>query len=283
VSSRRTLILLGAVAVGVVAALLLFNYVKGIEDRAYDNAKRVNVFVADSDIPRATTGENATGDGSIGSSQIPQQFRPATAITTTEELQKKVALFDIPQNTVILKGMFVDPASTTLTFRQRLKNPDYQAMTISVDAVRGVGNWLVAGDEVNMMVKVAAREGEEPFTGYLTTGGETFRYLYQKVQILAVGDKAVLAPGEGNTTAASSGAPAGAAGSGFLTLNVSPEAAQYIAIATEAGGIYLTLVAEEYQVRELPPLPGITSPAPPRLPGEDSTQLTPYGPEGLQE
>jgi Flp pilus assembly protein CpaB len=282
VSSRRTLILLGAVAVGVVAALLLFNYVRGIEDRAYDNAKRVNVFVADSDIPRATTGETATAGGAIGSSQIPQQFRPATAITTTEELQKKVALFDIPQNTVILKGMFVDPASTTLTFRQRLKNPDYQAMTISVDSIRGVGNWLVAGDEVNMLVKVGPGEGEN-FTGYLTAGGETFRYLYQKVQILAVGDKAVLAPGEGDTTAASSGAPAGAPGSGYLTLNVSPEAAQYIAIASDVGSIYLTLVAEEYQVRELPPLPGITSPAPPLLPGEDPSQLTPYGPEGLQE
>ena len=44
-SSRRTLILLGAIAVGVIAALLLFNYVQGIEDRANNNAKRVDVYV----------------------------------------------------------------------------------------------------------------------------------------------------------------------------------------------------------------------------------------------
>lgn len=283
-SSRRTLILLGAIAVGVVAALLLFNYVRGIEDRAYDNAARVNVFVANSDIARATPGETAVASGAIASSQIPQEFRPATAITTTDEVQRKVALFDIPQNTVILTGMFVDPASTQLTFRQRLKNPDYQAMTISVDTVRGVGGWLVAGDEVNMLVKVKPREGEAaPTEGFSTEDGSTFRYLYQSVQILAVGDKAVLSPGEqvsssSSDTASTSSAPTGAAGSGFLTLNVSPQAAQYIAVAQDSGGIYLTLVAEDYVPKELPPLPAAAL-----LPGEDPALLTPCGPAGCEE
>ena len=55
-SSRRTLILVGAIAVGVIAALLLYNYVQGIEDRANNNAKRVDVFVAKADIVRGHAG-----------------------------------------------------------------------------------------------------------------------------------------------------------------------------------------------------------------------------------
>ncbi len=91
-SSRRTLILVGAIVLGLLAALLLFNYVNGIEDRANNNAKRVDVYVAKTDIPRGTPGETASADGEVGTSKIPQEFRPATAITTTDEIQKKVAL-----------------------------------------------------------------------------------------------------------------------------------------------------------------------------------------------
>ena len=101
-----------------------FNYVRGIEDRANNNAKRVDVYVAKTDIPRGTPGETAASDGAVGIAQIPQEFRPASAITTTDEIQKKVALFNIPQNTPIVQDMFVDPAQTQISFRERLKNPD---------------------------------------------------------------------------------------------------------------------------------------------------------------
>ena len=45
-SSRRTLILVGAIVIGVIAALLIYNYVQGIDDRANNNAKLVDVYVA---------------------------------------------------------------------------------------------------------------------------------------------------------------------------------------------------------------------------------------------
>ena len=135
-SSRRTLILVGAILLGLVAALLLFDYVRGIEDRANNNAKRVDVYVAKTDIPRGTPGETAASDGAIGTAKIPQEFRPASAITTTDEIQKKVALFNIPQNTPIVQDMFVDPAQTQISFRERLKNPEEQVKII-VEPGRG--------------------------------------------------------------------------------------------------------------------------------------------------
>jgi pilus assembly protein CpaB len=266
VSSRRTLILVGAIALGLVAALLLFNYVRGIEDRANNNAKRVDVYVAKTDIPRGTPGETAASDGAIGTAKIPQEFRPASAITTTDEIQKKVALFNIPQNTPIVQDMFVDPAQTQISFRERLKNPEHVAITISVDQVHGVAGFLVPGDEVNIMVKDLAGGGLFPTAE---------RYLYQKVQILAVGQSTLLSPGEQTS---SSSTAAATAGSGLITFNVPPEAAQWIASAQDGGGIYLSLVAEDYTPKPLPPIDSGGT-----LPGEDPAQLTPYGPTGNQD
>jgi Flp pilus assembly protein CpaB len=276
VSSRRTLILVGAIALGLIAALLLFNYVGGIEDKANNNAKRVDVYVAKTDIPKGTEGETAASDGAVGTAQIPQEFRPASAITTTDEIKKKVALFDIPQNTPIVQDMFVDPAQAQISFRERLKNPDHVAITVSVDEVHGVANFLVPGDEVNLLVKQdnAGAEGDSGDTAVLTS---TARYLFQKVQILAVGQSTLLSPGE-QVQETSTGTAAATAGSGLITFNVPPEAAQWIASAQDGGGIYMTLVAEDYTPRPLPQIdPGFTT-----LPGE-SGELTPYGPNGNQD
>jgi len=272
VSSRRTLILVGAIVVGVIAALLIYNYVQGIEDRANNNAKLADVYVAKSDIKRGTPGEQASSSKQIDKAQIPQQFRPATAITTTDQLAKKVALFDIPANSVIVEGMFVDPASSQITFRERLKNPSHVALSISTDAVHGVGGFLVPGDEVNIMVfqdvTDQMKSGAAP-TDYVQK--QLARYLYQKVQLLAVGTSTVLAPGETVDPATSQNQ-----NSGILTINVPPEAAQWIAQAQQQGPMYLSLVGKDYVPHPMPPTPPFSK----TLPGEDPGALTPYGPSG---
>ena len=95
------------------------------------------------------------------------------------------------------------------------------AITISIDQVRGVAGLLVPGDFVNMMV-VGTGAGE-------ATGGrppaprgrrDVFtapaRYLYQKVQILAIGQTRKLEPGETAATNAD-GTPVSSTTSGLLT------------------------------------------------------------------
>src|SRR5690606_8563906 len=103
------------------------------------------------------------------------------------------------------------------------------------------------------------------------------RYLYQKVQILAVGQSTLLSPGEQTTTSGGTTAAAGA-GSGLITFNVPPEAAQWIASAQDSSGMYLTLVAEDYVPKPLPPIDSGGD-----LPGENPAVLTPYGPTGNQD
>src|SRR5690606_18075872 len=143
-------------------------------------------------------GETAVADGSIATSKNPQEFKPTTAITTTDEIQKKVALFDIPQNTVIVKDMFVDPASTQISFRARLKDPNHQAISVNVDSVRAVGGFLVPGDQVNIMVmqEITVENEEEVCRGNSLQSMPVAcvfkswpRYLYQEVHILAIGSQ----------------------------------------------------------------------------------------------
>ena len=76
-SSRRTLILIAAIVVGGLAAFAIFNYVGGIEDRAYDNAERVPVIRIAQDVPRGLDGATANAEGSFESAEIPEEFLPA--------------------------------------------------------------------------------------------------------------------------------------------------------------------------------------------------------------
>jgi Flp pilus assembly protein CpaB len=270
VSSRRTAILIGAIAVGILAVVLIWTYVRSIEDNLYAESQPKEVYVAGGAIPRGTDGTAAVGDKSITSGQVPQAYFPATAIASADEVQNKVALFDISPGTIIVRGMFVDPATTQISFRERLKNKTHVAISVQVDQVRGVGGFLVPGDEVNIMVmsEYVRADGAQAGTndaGAITID-KTARMLYQKVQVLAVGQTQLLSPGEQADTTAAAGS-----GSGLLTLNVPAKAAQYLA-SFQDKGLYLTLVPKDYKPEAMQPLP----PTIDKLPGEDPAVLCPY-------
>ena len=280
-SSRRTLILIAAVLVGAVAAYALFTYIGGIEDEANDNAERVEIFKIVQDIPKGTFGDEAFTEGFIERDSIAAEYRPATAITDPSQIEGLVAISDLAANQVVVSNQFVTQQESLSTFSQLLSNNEV-AVTITVDQVRGVAELLVPGDFVNLLVTDSSgttEGGEAPAAG--EAGGQVFgqpaRYLYQKVQILAVGQERQLEPGE---TAATNedGTPVETTGSsGLITFVVPADAAQRIA-SVDAGSIYLTLVARDYQPTVLPPL---DAGAP--LPGESSGELTPYGPDGRPE
>jgi Flp pilus assembly protein CpaB len=269
-------ILLVAIVVGALAAFLLFNYVRGIEDRANEGAQRVQAFSAKSQIARGTPGDDALANGDIEERGIPQDFRPATAITSTDEIKQKVALFDIAPGTVIVQDMFVDQSAAQISFRQRLKNKNHVAITINVDPTRAVGGFLVAGDTINIMVfeqrTGANAEADPAAAGSTAILQQAARVLYQDVQIVAVGQNVLLEPGE---SAVEETARRSSGGSSLLTLNVPAKAAQWI--ASFDNDFYLTLLPKDYQPKAIEPLP----PTIDTLPGEDPNLLTPYcGPDG---
>jgi Flp pilus assembly protein CpaB len=258
-----------------VAVVLIWQYVRGIENNLYAESQPMTVFIAGQDIKRGTAGEAAVSDKSIVQGQVPQKFLPGTAITSVDEVQKKVALFDISPGTIVVRGMFVDQATTQISFRERLKNRTHVAMAVQVDQVHGVGGFLVPGDEVNIMVM--GKYENSPNTTLPPNGiaplkpESSARMLYQKVQILAVGQTQLLSPGEQASATNGAATATSGAGSGLLTLNVPIEAAQYLA-TFQSSGFYLSLVPKDYQPKAITPLPAIID----QLPGEDPAKLCPY-------
>jgi pilus assembly protein CpaB len=278
VSSRRTLILIAAVVVGAIAAYALFTYVGGIEDEANDNAERVKIFKIVADIPKGTFGDEAFAQGLIEEDVIAREYKPASAITSPAQIDGLVAISDLPANQVVVSNQFVSQAESLSTFSSLLKNNEV-AITVSIDQVRGVAGLLVPGDFVNVLVTgAAAATDTAEVEGQ--TGAEVYsqpaRYLFQKVQILAVGQTRKLEPGETAATNAD-GTPVASTTSGMLTFALPALAAQQIA-SVEGGAFYLTLVPKDYQPTPLAPL-DVNAP----LPGESADQLTPYGPTGRPE
>jgi len=278
VSSRRTLILIAAALVGAIAAYALFTYVGGIEDKANNEAERVKIFKIVQDIPKGTFGDEAFRQGFIEEDVIAKQYRPATAITQPSQIEGLVAISDLPANQVVVSNQFVDQALSLSTFSGLLKNNEV-AVTISIDQVRGVAGLLVPGDFVNLLVTTSADTAVTTPEGGEGTpaGGDVYsqpaRVLFQKVQILAVGQSRKLEPGETAATNAD-GTAAASVSSGLITFAVPQLAAQQIA-SVEGAQYYLTLVAKDYQPTVLPPLDTDAA-----LPGETGAQLTPYGPGG---
>lgn len=282
-SSRRTLILIAAIAIGAIAAFALFNYIDGIEDRANQEAELVDIWKVERDIPKGFPGEQASAEGYIVESQIPRQFLPANSVRNIEQLEGLVALNDLSANQVIVDGMFVDPSVALISFAERL-DPDEVTATISVDQISGVAGLLVPGDKVNMLVRPGLHEYPEDNLPTVNFGpgtpqseglefveigyGQHARYLYQAVEILAIGRSPVPQPGETVDSAAVAGQ------AGQITFRVPPEAVPRIVSAVS---IYLSLTSPDYEPRVLPMFDPYEV-----LPAEDPSRLTPYGPDGRE-
>jgi Flp pilus assembly protein CpaB len=290
VSQRRTLILIAAIAIGALASFLVWNYVGGIQDQAYNDAERVKVFLVKAPIPRGTSGQAAAP--SIVEESIPKKFKPANAIVSLDDISGRVAKGDLVANQVVVADMFVEASDpeAALSFADNLikiQNKDQTTFTMNVDAVRGVNGLIVPGDYVNVMVQSFSESvpGAETADGEQgTVSAEQARFLYQKVQVLAVdymtvGD-ANAAAAEGDPAAAEGGdgaaaAPAAPIQKGLITLIVPPEAAQTL-LSVPAGNIYLTLVSKDYEPK---PTGEIDLS---QLPSDNPKILTPYGPDGAK-
>ena len=150
-SSRKTLILIAAIGIGVFAGIALLNYVRGIERDVYDDAQPVEVLMATADIPAGTAAADAFN--SIEITEIPLKIRPTTFISpeNTDPISGLIAQSDIPRNQIIVAGLFVDPTVIDVTLRDQIPEGNV-AFSMEVDTTRAVGGYLQPGDEVNIMV-----------------------------------------------------------------------------------------------------------------------------------
>jgi len=276
------MIVIAAVVVGAISAFLVFNYVNSADSRARAGAREVDILKVQTEIQKGLSGREAIQQNKLVHAKIPAEFKPQTAITDESIIADKVAVANYTTGQILVDGMFADAIDNQITFAGRIpsdcgsidpatnKPAQCVAVTISVDQVRGVAGVIVPGDLVNVMV----------VPGGNSSSGAPARVLYQAAKVLMVDKTAVPQPGEvtqnGSNTATPTGQAQTSVNTGLITLEVPPQAAQLIASISQQD-LYLTLLPPNYTPQPLP-----QQAVPSVLPGEDPSQLTPYGPNGIQ-
>lgn len=287
-NSRRIVILVASILVGGLAAFGLLRYVDGVESDVYAGAEVGTVWVASEPIPKGTPASQAIELGMLVPSELPVQYRPATAISDPA-LQLDgalVAIVDLPVNHVLVEGNFVPTSVASTSVTDRLEERGMVTVTLTVDQVAGAAFMIQPGDFVNILTVPALVDTEEeeapasndedapappstPSASVLDLAyANQARYLYQRVEVLAVDQSLPADLGVEDEESGSSGNP------GLITLAVPPEAVQHIVSIKEQ--IYLSLVPPSYEPVPLAPLDVSQT----LLCGEDIDCLTPYGPGG---
>jgi Flp pilus assembly protein CpaB len=293
VNPRRIIILIVAVAVGALAAAGLLSYVRAAQTSADEAAAPVEVWIIQQPIPKGTTVEQALALELLALDRTAQEYRPATAVTDpATELAGLVAVVDLPVGAPLVAGLFASPRQVDTGITDRLNATGLVTVTLQVDLSRGVANLIEPGDFVNVFILrqwdtdffeqdpavELTPEAEAELQRYLTETNTRRpvldalfprdpRVVYQKAEVLAVGQEVV--PDLGETATETPAAEQVARG--IVTLAVPPEAMQVL-LGLDRDLLYLSLVPDDYEPRVITPL----DPTRQVLPGELPGQLTPY-------
>ena len=283
-TSRRTFILIVAIAIGALAAYVLWSYIQGVEDDLNQGAERAAVYMVVTEIPEDTRGDDARRT-SIELREIPNDIKPANAVTELSQIDGKVAASTMVANEIVKVGDFIDPVVKQTSFSDLLPE-GMVTVSLSVNRVAAAGGFLAPGDEANMMVideftpTTVEDEGDELTTEEkelnraidTTMYSQPARYFFQRVKIMAIDDR--LAPRAGDAVAEG----VTVTGGGIITIAAPPEAALRI-MSVDPSKVVFNLLPDGYEAEIFQPvvpeelLDG-------RLPGEIDDYLTPYGPDG---
>jgi pilus assembly protein CpaB len=239
------LLLIGAVALAVAAAALVFFSLSnfgGSSDNTAFSGGTVNVVVASRDIKAGTKITNEMLDVAT----LPQAGTADGAITDKTSLDGLTLRYPVGKgeqftSAKVGQGDKGDGISFIVPAGKR-------AMAVQVSEGTSVGGQIVAGDHVDLMVVVDAREGDQSISRGIT--------LLQNVEVLSVAQNAQKAttrldangkPIESDTAAGSiatrpddtSADPKART----VTLAVAPEDAPLVAVAQSQGTVFLSLRA----------------------------------------
>jgi pilus assembly protein CpaB len=225
-----------AIVLAIVAGIGVYMYAAGADERAQDNASFVDAYVANADIAKGTTGAEVLQAGLVDKERVAKASVPPTAVTSLDQLDGKVLSGPLNAKQFITAGTFVSEADGIGgAFAQSIKAQDLVAVTVTVDADRGVANQIAPGDHVNIASRTSAEGGDG-----------SYRYLLDHVKVLAVGSStsgAAAAPAADTSADSSSDASTPApTNSGVLTFEVTGDQALQVINANNGGGIYLVLL-----------------------------------------
>lgn len=272
------MVLVIALLLAGVAAFGIFQYLQSIEATVEAGQEQVPVFRALQPIAEGTEGSFILqGEGVLFSESLEErEDLPADAITTRQELEDvlstRVAAGPISQNDILVRSQWVE-LTVEITPLAELIPEGKQAITVSPGAVQGVNGFVQPGDRVNVIVTldiaanltaigeqpelgIPVEEGQEGLEQPTTEEGQQVtvrytRFVLQGLPVLAVGRQ--IRPSEDEPTEVSAEQPPeGEAQTGeaevstIFTLEVTPEQAERLVFAQDAGSLHFTLVPPDF-------------------------------------
>ena len=286
-SSRRTLILIGAVVIGGLAAFLTLSYVRGVENRSDEAGQLVDVVVVAGPIAKGTEANTAIDSKLIVMDKRRRDDLPANPVRRFADIKGQVAALDLGGGEVVTTSMFV-PSTALNGSKSSSLDKGNVAITINVDEAAGVAGLVQPGDSINILAKYCAVDGTAPAAeggdagdcalqrgnapagiGDVTLGSPA-SYLFQDVKVMAVGQSlgqpvAAAAPAD---PAAAAEPPATIPVSPLITVQLPPAQAAILA-SLRTADLYLTLNRPDYD-----PIPVPFTNQLPNLPGEEG--VSPY-------
>lgn len=226
---RKTILIIVAFVIATVGALLVFMYVKGVDDRAVAQQQPRQVLTATSPIAAGESVEEAMQAGKFQLEAVPVATILPGALDSTDPIEAMVATSAIYPGEQIIAAKFGEPGSDTT-----LGIPDNR-LAISVDLTDPslVAGFVSPGSKIVLFL--TSGDGEEA----------KIKLLLEDVTVLATGQAtlASVSSTDDEGEQASSAVP-----STILTLAVTQEEAQTIRLAERVGVLSLALRTDESEI-----------------------------------
>lgn len=214
----RGLIVAVAFMLATSATLVVYLYLRGVEERTGGGGDVVSVIVSDQDIPAGTQLDELIAGGAFTAERIPEGTLVRGAVTDLADLEGRetsaAIVADEQITTTRLRGSEQLPGGA-------LGIPDgYQALTLALEVPRVAGGAIHQGDNVTIygtFTNVASTNGTAPASTVT---------LVETVEVLKVD---VPEAGGSNTTT-------------NITLSLTPKDAQKVVFAQEQGSVWLSLL-----------------------------------------
>jgi len=213
----KTVIVIGvlAVVIAAIASISLYNYLKGQETRVKSAVATSKVAVASVEIPVGAA---------INTTQVklvdwPQGNLPMGSFSTADQVVGRVALDRYAAGEPIIETKLVPKAGQPGVLSYKIPE-GHRAMTVAVDQVAGVAGFIAPGNKVDVVLTTTLpQSNQQPVS----------KIVLQNVPVLATGQiieqqkdgKPVIVP--------------------TVTMDVTPEDAEKLAIASTQGKLQLVL------------------------------------------
>jgi pilus assembly protein CpaB len=177
---RRKVLLIVAALIAALGTLLVFLYVRGVDDRANQKYDAVQVLKAVDTIAAGESLESAQSAGKIQLGTVPRSDLLPGATTTTNGMDKSVALTTVYPGEQIISSKFGSAGDQDVLTIPKGKI----AISVNLTDPARVAGFVNPGASVSIFMSGTGPEssGSKPFT----------RMLLTRVQVIGVGDTTVV-------------------------------------------------------------------------------------------